>query len=102
MPIVFEEEQRDLEKDQEIAEVRNVSFRLQNYATQPVWEKIFMLFFAIVCVAGAVAIQFFYNPFAINEMNATYREDVTEAELRLIPAQDRAAYLNSLPSRRSR
>lgn len=99
MSIVFEEEQKELEKDNEIAAVRNASFTLQNYTKQPIWEKIFMVFFAVICIAGAIAIQFFYNPFAINEMNLKYREDVTESELRLIPASDRAVYLNSLPTR---
>ncbi|HEY1037205.1 MAG TPA: hypothetical protein VGE62_01325 [Candidatus Paceibacterota bacterium] len=100
MAIVFEEEQHEIEKDQEIAEAREAVSASLGKVKQSVWEKVALVLFAVACLAGAVAIQLYYNPEAAAGLNRVYREDVSEQDLRLIPPADREAYLNSLPTRK--
>jgi hypothetical protein len=93
MSVVFEEE--------------NISFNDQNSQAAQYQRKVeerasplnqaIMLFFACLCVVGAYYIPKHFNP--PQKEKVVYFEDITEARMRLIPAKDRDAYLNSLPSR---
>jgi hypothetical protein len=88
-------------------EEENFNFNTQNTAqsryearvneVNTPFMKVVMVFFALLCVAGA-----FYFPTLINPKNnntVVYVEDLTEARMRLIPANQVNSIVSKLPSR---
>lgn len=95
MPVVFEDE--------------NFSFNGQNSQSAKYEEKMkrkkdpatqfLMVVIIIVCLIGAYILPSYLNPDKTTEI--IYAEDITEARMRLIPEEERANYINSLPSRKN-
>lgn len=93
MPVVFEDE--------------NFSFNSQNTQAAQYDRKakekasplnqVIMLFFALLCACGAYYIPKIVKP--VEKEKIVYFEDITEARMRLIPADERDAYLSKLPYR---
>lgn len=93
MPVEFEEE--------------SFSFNNQNTQAvqyeQKVQEKsqpenqITMLFFAAICIVAAFLIPKFFNSSQPKEV--VYFEDLTEARMRLVPENEREAFISGLPSK---
>jgi hypothetical protein len=93
MPVVFEDE--------------NFSFNSQNTQAAQYERKVqkkasplnqaIMLFFALLCLAGAYFVPQLINPPEAEKV--VYFEDITEARMRLIPEKDRDAFISKLPSR---
>jgi hypothetical protein len=67
--------------------------RAQETAT-PLNQAI-MLFFAVLCIVGTFMLPKFFNPPQVKEV--VYFEDLTEARMRLIPEDEREAYVSKLP-----
>ncbi len=95
MSVVFEEE--------------NFSYNAQNTQAAKYQRKVeerssplnqaIMLFFACLCMVGTYYIPRYFNP--SEKERVVYFEDITEARMRLIPAKDREAFINNLPTRES-
>jgi hypothetical protein len=90
-----------------VFEEENFTFNTQNTQAAQYQRKVeerasplnqaIMLFFACLCVLGAYFIPRYLNP--PQKEKVVYFEDITEARMRLIPAKDRDAFINKLPSR---
>lgn len=93
MPVVFEEE--NFTFNAQNTQAAQYQKRAQEKAS-PLNQAI-MLFFACLCAAGAYFVPHFLNP--PEKEKVVYFEDITEARMRLIPAKDRDAFINSLPTR---
>ncbi|MCF7865637.1 MAG: hypothetical protein K9M11_03985 [Candidatus Pacebacteria bacterium] len=91
-------------------EEENVSFNTENTQAaqyeKKVQEKssllnqIMMLFFALVCIAASFMLPKFLNPPQTKDV--VYFEDLTEVRMRLIPEDERDAYISSLPYRNNK
>lgn len=93
MPVVFEDENFSFNTDNTRASQYEKKVQER---TSPAHQAI-MLFFALLCVAGAYYLPKIINP--PKEEKIVYFEDITEARMRLIPEKDREAYISRLPSR---
>lgn len=58
-----------------------------------------MLALALICLVAALVLPKIFSPKSAAQ--TVYFEDITEARMRLIPADERNAYISSLPSRNS-
>lgn len=99
MAIIFDEEQRESEKDKALFDMRKARVEAQNHVLQPKWEKVILIIFASICIGGAIGIQFFYGSGLFYKGKVIYREDIKQNELNLIPIEARSDYLESLPTR---
>jgi hypothetical protein len=98
--VVFEEESKEIEKDREIATVRDndyVAARIPKKAT--VGQNLMMILFALVCCFAAYGVWHFKDGF-YSPAPTLYKEDVDSAHLKLIPEFDQEKYINSLPSKK--
>ncbi len=58
-----------------------------------------MLATALICIMAAFILPKLFSPKSAAQ--TVYLEDITEARMRLIPADERDAYISNLPSRNS-
>jgi hypothetical protein len=98
MSIVFEEEQRSIEKDLQLAESRNKlkSVEQSGKKIHGLFEKATTLLFGVFCMVSAYYIYTSNQP---SKGDILYREDVTLEQLSLLPEDLRFKFMNSLPSR---
>lgn len=98
--VVFEEESKEIEKDNEIASTRKKDFvaaRVPKKTT--LGQNLMMIMFALVCIFASYGVWQFKDGFYTPEPTL-YQEDIDSAHLILIPEFDRENFVNSLPSKK--
>lgn len=99
MSVVFEEESKEIKKDNEIARARNNNLATVNLTKKmTVGQNVMMILFALVCGFAAYGVWHFKDGF-YNPVPTLYKEDVDATHLKLIPEFDKEKFINSLPSK---
>lgn len=94
MSVIFEEENFSFNgQNTQSAQYENKMQKRKDPANQ-----FLMVFVIAICLIGAYILPSYINP--QNATEIIYAEDITEARMRLIPEEERADYINSLPSRK--
>lgn len=93
MAVEFEEENISFNSENTQAAQYERSIQIK---ASPI-KKAASLFFAVICLVGAYMLPKLFNPPQTQEV--VYFEDLTEARMRLIPEEERDAYISKLPSR---
>jgi hypothetical protein len=96
--VVFDEEEREIRKDQQIADARNPFSDVLVPTRHPVssGQNLMMLLFAIVCILITLAVWRFKTP--NTPIPALYKESAQNGALRFVPQNARAQLIESLPS----
>lgn len=95
MNIVFDEEQRMVQKDEEIAAMHRTSTLTPVVRKTTLAQNVMMILFAIFCIAVTVAV-WYYKP-SSKPIPSIYKEEV-QTNIKFVPEGDREALMESLPS----
>lgn len=94
MSVVFEEENFSYNgQNTQSAQYENKMNKRKNPLNQ-----FLMVGIIIICLIGAFVLPSYINP--KNPADTIYIEDITEIRMNLIPEEERADFINSLPSRK--